>query len=91
MLGSDDEMTSIDNTPFKTPFTKNIHSPSIGHVLYTYTNINEYLINATSFIAEGLGHHHTILYMDRLEFFEQIKSKLEDIGYSKNNFMELIL
>ncbi|PID21142.1 hypothetical protein CSV61_09980 [Sporosarcina sp. P3] len=64
--------------------TKGIESSPVGHVVYTYTDIDKYIEHATSYVAEGLDENHVVLYVDRLENFTIIKENLRNMGFSKN-------
>ncbi|PID21143.1 hypothetical protein CSV61_09985 [Sporosarcina sp. P3] len=63
--------------------TKGLESLLVGHVLYTYTDSNQYIEHATSYVAGGLDKSHTILYVDQPQNFVSVKENLKNAGYTE--------
>ncbi|TWI57932.1 ATP-binding protein [Halalkalibacter nanhaiisediminis] len=70
--------------------TNNINVSSGCHIIYTYSQIESYLDNATAFLAEGIDKRQVVIYIDTVDRFTIIKDKLKHEGYSAEHIENII-
>ncbi|MUV37798.1 Histidine kinase [Lentibacillus sp. JNUCC-1] len=61
-----------------------------NHIVYTFNNMEKYLENATSYIAEGIDQNQFNIHIGYPEHFDVIKHKLEEAGYSRDQVQHVI-
>ncbi|GGK03728.1 hypothetical protein GCM10007063_27570 [Lentibacillus kapialis] len=70
--------------------TTQVDSSAGRHIVYTYTDIHKYLINATAFIAEGIEKNQIVIYIDQSNRFDIILQNLKNDGFSEDQINEVI-
>lgn len=83
-------MTPFHSMERKVELTSHVHLSAGSHIVYTYTNMNEYLENAAYYIAEGIYKNQIIVYIDRLKHIESVKETLQAYGYSEGQVDQVI-
>src|SRR5699024_9454311 len=83
-------MTHQNGIGKKVELTSTIYLSSGSHILYTYTDMNKYLENAASYIAEGIAKDQTVIFIDQPERFDMVIEKLKNASYSEEKLKAII-
>ncbi|HHY72102.1 MAG TPA: two-component sensor histidine kinase [Bacillus bacterium] len=60
------------------------------HVYYAFYEKEKYINNAMNFIREGIDREHKVIFIEKLEIFEEVLARLASRGYSKNDLDSII-
>ncbi|WP_456278612.1 ATP-binding protein [Bacillus sp. AK128] len=61
-----------------------------GHILYTYTDQEQYIENVIEFVVDGITKCETVLFIDTVERFNQLKHKLYTMNFSEADLNSII-
>jgi nitrogen-specific signal transduction histidine kinase len=83
-------MENLIHTNKSVKLTNTIDLSTGCHIVYTYSAIDHYLENATSYLAEGLENNHVVICIDKPSHFKVIVENLKMSEYSEKKIEEIV-
>lgn len=75
----------------KQPNNQSNHIDGNAHILYIYNEIEKYIINAFSFILEGLSRNEVVAFVDTGDVIAKVEEMMTKNGLEMNSFQNLIV